>query len=129
MERLTRVVEASGRLLKADRVGGDGSALAAGFLLTFDVGRLLLEVDPNAGKIRSVIIETTEEIPAGLEEASEDEPWWRVVGSPLARVWAGDVGAQGVRLQFRADHERPRIITLQPSGGDVQVLIDPVSAN
>ena len=89
MERLTRVVEASGRLLKADRLDGDGSALAAGYLLTFDVGRLLLEVDPNAGKIRSVVIETTGEIPAGVEEASEDEPWWRVVGSPLARVWAG----------------------------------------
>jgi hypothetical protein len=126
MERLTLVVENKGRLLKADRIGGDGAGLAAGFLLTFDVGRLLLEVEPNAGMVRSLVIEGAEEIPAGVLDASADEPWWRLVGSPLARVSAGEVGAQGLRLQFRADHENPRFITLQPSGSEVQVTLEPV---
>lgn len=123
MERLVRVVEAKGRLLKAERIGGRGGSLAAGFLLTFDVGRLLLEVDSAGGNIRSVIVEGVEEIPPGAEDASEGEPWWRVLGSPLARVFAGDVGAQGLRLQFRSDHENPRFITLQPSGSEVQVSL------
>ena len=127
MERLIRVVEANGRLLKADRLGAGGSTLASGFLLTFDVGRLLFEVDPAAGKVRTMIIEGTDEIPPGIENASEDEPWWRVLGAPLARVWAGEVGAQGLRLQFRGDHENPRFITFAPSGSEVQVQIDPIS--
>lgn len=129
MERLSRVAEANGRLLKADRLGGDGAALADGFLLTFDVGRLLLKVDPAAGMVRSETIEGADEIPAGVVDASEDEPWWRLVGSPLARVWAGDVGAQGMRLQFRTNDENPRFITLQPSGSEVQVILDPVAGS
>jgi len=125
MERLARVAEAGGCLLKADRLGGQGPALAAGILLTFDVGRLLLEVDTATGIVRSVIVEGVDEIPTGVVDASEDEPWWRVVGSPLVRAVAGDVGAQGLRLQFRADNENPRFITLQPSGSEVQVTLDP----
>lgn len=129
MERLTRVVEAGGRLLKVDRVGGKGAGLATAFLLTFDVGRLLMEADLAAGGVRSVVIEGVEEVPPGAEDVSEEEPWWRVVGCPLARVWAGEVGAQGWRLQFRADHENPRIVSLQPSGSELQVTLDPMSRN
>ena len=40
MERLERVVEAGGRLLKVDQLGAKGVRLAARFLLTFDVGRV-----------------------------------------------------------------------------------------
>ncbi|MCP5043945.1 MAG: hypothetical protein GY944_23195 [bacterium] len=127
MERLTRVVEAGGRLLKAERVAGGGQALAAGFLLTFDVGRLLLEVDPAAGKIHSVYLEGANEVPGDLEVASEDEPWWRLMGSPLTRVWAGEIGAQGLRLQFRADDDTPRIVALIPSGSEVQLSLEPIA--
>ena len=125
MERLSRVAEAGGRLLKADRLGSQGAALSAGILLTFDVGRLLLAVDADLGMVRSVIVAGVGEIPAGISDASEDEPWWRVVGSPLVRVLAGEAGAQGLRLQFRADDENPRFITLQPSGSEVQVILEP----
>ena len=127
MERLERVVEAGGRLLKVDQLGAKGAGLAAGFLLTFDVGRLLLEVGPETGKVRSVAIEGADEVPAGVEVVSEEEPWWRLIGCPLARAEAGEVGAQGIRLQFRADHENPRIIVLQPSGSEVQAILEPTS--
>ncbi|MDP6978785.1 MAG: hypothetical protein QF570_09320 [Myxococcota bacterium] len=127
MERLNRVVEAGGRLLKAERVGGAGPGIAPAFLLTFDVGRLLIEVDSVAGRVHSVHIESAEEIPKDLELASEDEPWWRIMGCPLARVSAGDVGAQGLRLQFREDHDNPRIVALIPSGADVQVRLEPLA--
>ena len=56
MERLEKAVEAKGRLLKVDRVGEVTAGIARGFLLTFDVGRLLIEV--AAGKVHSVVIET-----------------------------------------------------------------------
>jgi hypothetical protein len=101
--------------------------LASEFLLTFDVGRLLMKVDFEAGGVRSAVIEGVEEIPPGVEDVSDDEPWWRLIGCPLARVWAGEVGAQGLRLQFRADHENPRIIALEPSGSELQVTLDPMS--
>lgn len=127
MERLERVAEAGGRLLKVDQLGEKAAGVAAGFLLTFDVGRLLLEVDPWAGRVRSVVIEAVAEIPPGAEVVSEKEPWWRLLGCPLARVGAGDVGAQGLRLQFRADHENPRMIVLQPSGSEIQVTLEPTS--
>jgi hypothetical protein len=112
-----------------DQLAGKGAGLAAGFLLTFDVGRLLVQVDPDAGRVRSVMIESLDEIPPGLETVSEEEPWWRLVGSPLARVGAGEVGAQGLRLQFRADHENPRVIVLQPSASEVQVTLEPSSGS
>ncbi len=126
MERLLRVVEAKGRLLKADRVGGAGPGIAPAYMLTFDVGRLLIEVDATAGRVHSVHLETADEIPSGIEDASEDEPWWRIMGCVLARVTAGEVGAQGLQLQFREDHDNPRVVSLLPSGSEVQVGLDPI---
>lgn len=129
MERLMRVVEAGGRLLRAERVGSAGGQLAAGLLLTFDVGRLLVKVDVAAGEIHSVYMESTDEVPHGAELASEDEPWWRFIGCRLARAWPGEVGAQGLRLQFREDHDNPRVVSLVPSGSEVQVSLEPVGGD
>ncbi len=44
MQRLERVVEAGGVLLKAERFAGEDPLLVAGLLLTFDVGRLLAPI-------------------------------------------------------------------------------------
>lgn len=81
----------------------------------------------EAGAVRSAVIERVEEMPPGVEDVSEVEPWWRLVGGPLARVWAGEVAAQGLRLQFCADHENPRIIALQPAGSELQLTLDPMN--
>ncbi len=122
MERLERAVEAGGRLLKVERLGGVSQGIARGFLLTFDVGRLLIEVE--AGRVHSVVIESADEVPANLEAASEDEPWWRLIGCPMTQVWAGEVGAQGLRLKFREDHENPKFIALVPDGAEVRVSLE-----
>ena len=124
MERLERVVEAGGVLLKAERFASPNPLLVAGLLLTFDVGRLLVEVEPGAATIRTTLIEGKDAVPPGLEDAVEEEPWWRVLGAPLSRLTASDSGA---RLQFRADGDNPRIINLENAEGQVRVSLDPLS--
>ena len=122
MERLLRVVEAGGRLLKVDRKGEVSPTVARAFLLTFDVGRLLIEVD--AGKIHSVAIESEDELPSGLVTASEDEPWWRVMGCVVTGVAPGDVGAAGLRIKFREDDENPKFIKMVPDGAEVRISLE-----
>ena len=126
MERLERVVEAGGILLKAERFTGPNPVLGAGVLLTFDVGRLLVEVDPAGGTIHTTLIESKDAIPPGMENATEEEPWWRLVGAPLTRV---AVTESGVRMQFRADADNPRIVALENDGGEVHVSLDPMAMN
>ena len=122
MQRLEKAVEAKGRLLQVDRQGGVSGGIARGFVLTFDVGRLLVEV--AAGKVHSVVLESADEVPAGVENVSQDEPWWRTIGCPLTRVWAGEVGAQGLRLQFREDDKNPKVIAFIPDGSEVRVSLE-----
>ncbi|MFP8872409.1 MAG: hypothetical protein VCB43_13920 [Myxococcota bacterium] len=126
MQRFERVVEAGGVLLKAERFAGKDPLLVACLLLTFDVGRLLVEVAPGALTIRTTVMETKDAVPAGMVDGAEEEPWWRVLGGPLSRTQATD---SGVRLQFRADADNPRIIALENSGGEVRVTLDPLARN
>jgi hypothetical protein len=140
MERLQRAAEAGGRVLKAERLdpGGAGAAQrAAAFLVTFDVGRLLLSVDPGSGELTSHYLEPGEEAPPGLLDAAEEEPWWRILGAPLVRVWSGEAaagggrrgsagpsqGGRGLLLQFRDDAANPRIVSFDPEGPLVRVSL------
>jgi hypothetical protein len=132
MERLQRTADAGGRLLKAERLdpGGAGEAQrAAAFLITFDVGRLLVSVDASRGDLASCYLEPGDEAPPGLVDTAEDEPWWRILGAPLVRVWLGDVtpaggSGRGFRLQFREEDDNPRIITLDADGPLVRVSVE-----
>jgi len=140
MERLQRAAEAGGRVLKAERLdpGGAGEAqCAAAFLVTFDVGRLLLSVDPGSGELTSFYLEPGDEAPSGLVDVAGEEPWWRILGAPLVRVWAGEPavgggrresagpsqGGRGLLLQFREDDANPRIVALAPDGTLVRVSL------
>ena len=134
MERLQRAADAGGRLLKAERLdpGGAGEAQrAAAFVLTLDVGRLLVSVDSARGDLTTFYLEPGAEAPAGLVDAIEDEPWWRVLGATLVRAWLGDTaqggGGQGFRLQFREDDDHPRIIALDPDGPLVRATLEEAS--
>jgi hypothetical protein len=130
MERLQRAADAGGRFLKAERLdpGGAGEAQrAAAFLMTFDVGRLLVSVDASRGDLASCYLEPGDEAPPGLVDAVEDEPWWRILGAPLVRVWLGDAtpaGGGGFRLQFREDDDNPRIIALDADGPLVRASLE-----
>jgi hypothetical protein len=63
----------------------------------------------------------------------EEEPWWRVMGNPITRVWpaataAGAAASAGrleaVRIQFREDEENPKVISLSFEGGAVRVTME-----
>ncbi len=130
MERLQRAAEARARLLKAERLGRETSGATPGFLLTFEEGRLLIRVEAASGEVHSVFLESREGLAEGLFDAGEDDPWWRVMGSPLTRVWAGESprgDPQGMRLQFRDDQDSPRIVALVADGNRIRAFIDPKS--
>jgi hypothetical protein len=111
MELFERVVTAGGQLLRVDFEGsGSGSS---SLLLTFDVGRLLVRADPATGELQVEVVESRTSFVGELLPAEEEEPWWRVIGNPLARVSAA---GHGLRLQFRADGDSPRTIELSSEG-------------
>lgn len=118
MELFERVVAAGGVLLRVDFQELAGGV--SGLLLTFDVGRLLVRADPLAGGLRVEYAESRGGVEGELLSADEEEPWWRVLGNPLARVSAA---AGGLQLQFRADGDNPRIIALASEGRRVRAAL------
>jgi hypothetical protein len=94
-------------------------------LLTFDLGRIVVTAEPATEALLFEYVESPEGAPTGVVDATEEEPWWRVLGSPLARVWpAGPADEGSVCLQFRADDQSPRVITLQPRGACVSIQLE-----
>jgi hypothetical protein len=109
-----RVADAEGRLLKVESARHPRQ----GLVLTFDVGRLWVRPDAGGRQLLVAIMGAGDEVPGGLEDAFEAEPWWRVIGNELARASETDGGA--VRLQFRRDEDNPRVVLVGaggPAGG------------
>lgn len=125
-ELLQRAAEHGAVLLGAETLPGAGEGeLVAGLLLTFDIGRVLVRSDPVRSELEMEYLEPGAAAPAGLQSAADREPWWRVLGGPLARVWpSGSELASGACLQFRSDEQNPRIITLEPRGASVSVRLE-----
>lgn len=132
MKLLEAVAERGGRLLQvergspAERAGQDEMAAPA-LLLTFDVARILVTAKPGrALALRQV--QTPEEAGGGLAPAGEEEPWWRVVGSPLVRATSEEAeggGLRAVRLQFRPDDQDPRFVSLRLDSSLVRARLEP----
>ena len=131
MELFQRVAEARGRLLRVQCYRERGSRTyrrLSGLLLTFDVGRILVWADNTADgdeELSSMHVKDTEDIAGGLRVLDEEEPWWRVLGSPLCRVWSRRDPAR-IRLQFRTDDSNPRFIELAKKGRLVEIEMDAV---
>ena len=137
IELFERAAEARGRLLKAERRAATGhadDALAGiAYLLTFDVGRILVGSDGAGGHLELAHVEDPDNVPAGLEDLTEEEPWWRVLGNPICAVWpnapgeAAESGTSGelrsLCLQFREDAENPKLIALAAEPPGVRVSI------
>ncbi len=123
MELLERAAAAGGRLLRVERLAGSaGDELAsAAFLLTFDVGRLLVSADASGNQLNIMHFEQRDDLPSGLVLADEDEPWWRLLGNSLTQVKAGEDPRNSVRLQFRKEDDNPRSITLVREGEVVRI--------
>jgi len=135
MELFQRALEADGRILKAEQLVESGGIAnpgqGIGYLLTFDVGCILVLPDRERACLVVRQIESAEEV-AEVQLASlmEEEPWWRILGHRLAQVWPGEQGegalsGEGdpdeIRLQFRADDKNPRVVSLCYDAGRVRV--------
>lgn len=135
MELLERAAEADARILRVDQLMESGAEptpeQGIGYLLGFDVGRVLVLPDREKACLTLREISSDDEIAEiQLLSLSEEEPWWRVVGQSLTRAWPGAHGegalsSEGdpdeIRLQFRADEENPKVISLYYGGGRVHV--------
>jgi hypothetical protein len=125
LEVLHRAAEARAQLLRVERLapaGGGEERAAPALLLTFDAGMVLLRADPAADALAAEQLEVGAPRPAGLVDAIEEEPWWRIIGNPLTRVWEEPAGA--LRMQFRADDDNPRIVGFERQGGLVRVALE-----
>ncbi len=142
IELFERAAEARGRFLRAEQLQAAGGASdpqrGPGFLLTFDVGRILVAADPGNQSLLLRQVKNPEEVASiRLTELGEEEPWWRIVGDPLTAVWpvhrgAGASGGMGapreLRLQFRESAESPRVVVLGFDAGAVRVFEQKSSA-
>ena len=123
-EFLDRVVDAGGVLLRVECLHPDGSNAVA-ILLTFDVGRLLFSARPEGRGLAAMSLQKPEDLPGGLEDAGENEPWWRLLGNAVCAVESPAQNAEIVRLQFRRAEGNPRFITLSATGAAVRVELEP----
>lgn len=118
-----RAAEARGQLLRAEAEGPVASPVR--LLLTFDVGRILVE--PRAVGFVASQLEISVPAPSGLRALDEEEPWWRLLGHPLTGVSLAspedaaspDVG--GLLLRFRELDANPVTLRLIPGTGSVSV--------
>lgn len=137
IELFERAAENGGRILRVEQLSPPGGSTDAsrgpGYLLTLDVGRILVAANPKTGGLVISQIPAGEELGVRLLALDEEEPWWRVVGNPIARVWpvgsdetTRESGAEvrGVRLQFRADHENPKLVSLGFDDDQVRVVLE-----
>jgi hypothetical protein len=128
MEVFKNAAEAGAQLLKAERLaqaGGDETPLTSAYLLTFDVGRVLLAADPARGRLVADPIPDPDSVPGGLIDASEDEPWWRLLGSSLAQATPASEPAS-LRLDFRVSGGGLRSLALVLTGGAIRAEITEV---
>ena len=80
--------------------------------LVFDVGPL--ELRAAAG---GALEATKPDGEALAVDASEEDPWWALIGTPLARVQLHE--ASSLLVQFRQDDDSPRIFVLEARGDGV----------
>jgi hypothetical protein len=137
IEILERAAEGDGRVLRVEQLAPAGGSTdpthGPGYLLTFDVGRVLVAAVPTTGSLLIRNIEAEDDIGAQLTLLDEEEPWWRVAGNAISRVWpetsgagaeAGGEHVRGVRLQFRKDDDNPRIVSLRFEDAGVRVNLE-----
>jgi hypothetical protein len=111
-------------LLKVERLGSFDDATLSGpsaLLMTFDVGLILVSADPLGRRIETVTIPDAEAKPGGLTDASEEEPWWRLLGCALASATSDSPDA--IRLEFRISGGSTRLLGLERTGGSLTLAL------
>ena len=137
IELLERAAEVNGCFLKAERLveaeGDDDPSRSPGYLLTFDVGRILVVADRVKGCLQLRQVQSLDEVSSiRLAALDEEEPWWRLAGNPMTGAWPRPEGsgasASGgevadIRMQFRQDDQQPRFVSLRYEAGAVHVSL------
>ena len=136
IELFERAAEARGCFLKAElllEAGSEGDPQRGpGYLLTFDIGRILIAADRKNARLLVRQIESRDEVDSvPLAPLDEEEPWWRLAGNPITRAWPCPDGSgasasdeiSDLRMQFRADDESPHIVSLRYEAGAVCVAL------
>lgn len=121
IELFERARDAGGRLLSVERIPGVDAdeQVSAGVVLVFDVGRILVATDGGTGRLHALLLEDPDDVPSAAVSAIEDEPWWRLLGCPLASAFAEDDG-RVLRLGLRIGDEAGRFVTLAAEGEAVR---------
>ena len=114
MEVLENAAAARTPLLRVET--GPGESL----MLTFEAGRVLVRAEPRVGELCAELIEPGDTTLRGTAILNEEEPWWRLIGSPLFCATAIEEGG-GVALQFRADTDNPRVVEIVSKGAILHV--------
>jgi hypothetical protein len=118
---LEELIREEPRLLRAEVAPAEPGGSAAGYrgiLLTFDVARLVVAIDAEKSTLRVTAGSEVELDEVDIEAVDEEEPWWTLMGHELARARRGpDV----LELQFRADDQSPKLLTLALRDGAIHV--------
>ncbi len=124
-EALEQVIRAQGRLLQVERIplaGPAGARVSSALRFIFDVGLVTLRSGEAGADFEVEIASVPDTRSPVFVSASEDEPWWTVVGFPLTAVWVRAVG--DVRVQFRGDQENPRRFALSLRSGGIEASVE-----
>jgi len=125
VEVFERAAAEGGRLLKVDQLplaAGSGNDAVA-LVLTFDVGRILVSFDSASSCLVATHVAELEDVPSGTVDASEAEPWWRLLGAPIVGVTEAEAGAC-LRLEFQVSGARPRTLALASDGIRLRAAIE-----
>jgi hypothetical protein len=109
-ELLAEFVRAGTRLLRVEAHGPRELSLR------FDRGELQVRIEDGGLALELGGAAPLDESSEPLDEA---DPWWAVLGQPLAGAWAKhdtDRRRLVLELQLRPDGENPKIVTLEPRG-------------
>lgn len=125
MELFERAAAAGGRLLQVHRLPATGGSDedAAALVLTFDVGRILVSVDSATAHLVATHLAGAGDIPDGALNASEEEPWWRLLGTPLAGAAESEAGTC-LRLDFQLSDAPPRTLALASDGVRLRATLE-----
>ncbi len=124
-ETLKRVIRARGRLLQVERAplaGPAGARVSSVLRLVFDVGVVTLRSGGAGADLEVEIASVPEPRSAVFVSASEDEPWWKLLGFSPTRVGVRTGG--GIRVQFCGNQENPRWLALFSRDGGIEASLD-----
>ena len=116
-EQVEPFVRAGARLLRVEALGPHA------WVLRFDRGALEVSV---AGRGLALALAPGALPDSDAEILDESDPWWTVIGAPLAGAWSStdtDGRRVALELQLRRDDENPKRISLEPRGGRLEARV------